>query len=198
MNIAIVSSVSLNTPWAQITLPNRLEYCTRHEYTMIVNCETYKKALSRIHRLHDLLNQYDIVWTLDADCLITNLTKKIEEIEGLGEHVSICEEGLGPQAFINAGSIIWRSTESSHSLIDQIVKATNQWELLPYNIQDWLMLNYNRLSDILKIFPQRTFNSVHHGNQMIWKHGDFVYHPCGMKENDRCQALQRISRLIIK
>jgi hypothetical protein len=198
MQIAILNSASVGTPWAQIILPNRLEYCIRHNYTMITCCESYNQALDKFGKLHQLLDQYDLVWTLDSDCLITDLTKKIEELSCLGPNVSICLEGLGDHALINAGSIVWKSTKLSHDLIDEIVNSQSEWKLLPYNIQDWLMKNHTRLRDVLTICPQRAFNSVHHDEKMIWQKGDFVYHPCGMPIDTRCGRLENMLSKVIK
>jgi hypothetical protein len=198
MKIALCISASQNTPWIKITVSNYLEYCIRHNYTIILNCEPYEQALNEFGKLKYLLNQYDLVWTLDADCLITNLTKKIEEIPELGPHVSICEEGLGSHALINAGSIVWKSTQQSRELIDEIVACKSDWQSMPYNIQDWLMRNHQRLSDRLKICPKRTLNSVHHGDNNFWKPGDFVYHPCGTPTDLRCKNLQTMSERVNK
>lgn len=190
MKIAIFNSASIGTPWAQIVLPNRLEYCVRHNYTMITSCEPYEQSLDEFKKLHKILDQYDVVWTLDSDCLITDLRIKIQDISCLGPNVSICREGLGDHALVNAGSIVWKSTQLSHDLIDEIVASQPEWKVFPFNIQDWLMKHHLRLSDKLTICEQRAFNSVHHAHIMIWQPGDFVYHPCGMPSDTRCEYLK--------
>lgn len=198
MKIALVTSASSNTPWIDITISNHLEYCIKHNYTMIVNCESYIDALENFGKLDNLLYEYDLVWTLDADCLITNLTKKIENISELGPNVSICEEGLDPNTLINAGSMVWKNTKLSHELINEIVLAKSEWLLLNFNIQGWLMINHQKLTDKLKICPKRTFNSVHYGDNKIWQSGDFVYHPCGASTDARCKMLNDMKNQIIR
>lgn len=197
MNIAIVTSASSNTPWIDITLPNRLKYCIKHNYAMIVNCEAYSEALENFGKLSSLLSNYDLVWCLDADCLITNFTKKIEDIDELGPNASICEEGLGSHALVNAGSMVWKNTPLSHELIDEIVLSKPEWQSYQFNIQSWFMVHHKRLEDKLKICPIRTFNSVHYGDKKIWQNGDFVYHPCGMPTDIRCQMLRDMRSQII-
>lgn len=196
MKVAICTSASQNTPWIETTISNHLEYCIRHNYTMVLSCEPYEQALDGFGKLNYLLDQYDLVWTLDADCLITDLSKKIEEIPELGPHVSICEQGFG-SAFVNAGSMVWKATKQSRELVDEIVASKPEWQSLTFNIQDWLMKHSTRLSDRLTICPKRTFNSVHHGNIMLWKPGDFVYHPCGFPTNDRCRVLQEMNKKLL-
>jgi FkbM family methyltransferase len=128
-----------------------------------------------------------------ASQLITDLTKKIEEIPELGPHVSICEQGFG-SAFVNGGSIVWKATKQSHELVNEIIHSKPEWESLTFNVQDWFIKHRVRLSDRLTICPKRTFNSVHHGNVMLWEPGDFVYHPCGFPINDRCKVLQEMNK----
>ena len=198
MKIAIHTSASQNTPWIKTTISNRLEYCLRHNYSMILNCESYEQALDGFGKLNYLLGQYDLIWTLDADCLITDLTKKIEEIPELGPHVSICEEGLGPHALVNGGSMVWKSTKQSHELINEIIESKPEWESLTFNIQDWFMKHRARLSYRLTICPKRTFNSVHHGDIVLWEPGDFVYHPCGLPTEERCKVLQIMKEQVIR
>lgn len=198
MKIALVTSASSNTPWINITISNHLEYCVRHNYTMIVYCESYSEAMENFGRLDSLLNDYDLIWTIDADCLITDLTKKIEEIPELGPNVSICEEGLGPHTLINGGSMVWKNTLETHELIQEIISFKSEWISLTFNIQDWLMTHHQRLSNKLKICPLRTFNSVHHNDNKIWLAGDFVYHPCGAPADLRCQMLNDMKNQIIR
>lgn len=190
MRVAVVTSASKGTPWAEITLPNRLEYCVRHDYTMIVQCEPYQQALDGFGRLHSLLQLFDLVWTLDADCLITDLTRRIEDMRELGPHVSICEEGIGPHALVNGGSIVWRATHLSLALVNEIVESQPEWMPLEFNVQQWLMRHHERLADRLTICHTRAFNGVEHGKTKVWQHGDFVYHPCGAPAAIRCRMLR--------
>lgn len=198
MKVAIYTSASQNTPWIKTTISNHLEYCIRHNYTMVLSCEPYEQALNEFGKLNYLLDQYDLVWTLDADCLITDLTKRIEEIPELGPHVSICKEGLGPHSLVNGGSMVWKSTKQSHELIDEIVASKPEWESLTFNIQDWLMKHRVRLSDRLTICPERTINSSDSPYICLWEPGDFVYHPCGLPTETRCKILEIMIEQVIR
>lgn len=195
--VVIFTPVGHHTPWIDITLPNRLEYCMKHNYNMVISCESYDEALENFGKLSNVLSGYDLMWTLDADCLITDLTKKIENISELGPNVTICEEGLGSHALVNGGSIVWKNTPLSHELIAEIEAAKSEWKSLQFNIQQWLMVHHQRLADKLKICPKRTFNSIHYYGTKIWQEGDFVYHPCGMHHELRCQVLRDMQKHII-
>jgi len=190
MKVAVYTTASSGTPWAEITLPNRLEYCVRHDYTLMVQCEPYRKALDGFDRLHALLDQFDLLWTLDADCLITDLTRRIEDVPELGPHVSICEEGLGPHALVNGGSMVWRSTALTHDLVTEIVDSQPEWISLEWNVQQWLMRHHERLADRLTICHKRAFNGIEHGQTKVWQPGDYVYHPCGAPADIRCRLLR--------
>lgn len=191
MNICIVTSVSEGTPWASITLPNRLAYCLRHGYAMLAYCEPYglavKDGLPRVRRL---LDEFDLVWTLDADCLVTDLRQRIEAVPGLGSHASICREGLFDNVPINGGSIVWRNTAATRELIDQILAAEPEWRAYSHNVQQWLAMRLDLLAGKLAVCDSRNFNGVHHHNQCVWQPGDFVYHPCGMPPGPRCELLR--------
>lgn len=188
--VVVTSSASANTPWAAFTAANRLEYCARHGYDMHVRCQPYDQSLEQYGRLLELLDVYDLVWGLDIDALITNQTIRIEDVPGLGPHASICEEGLGDLVLINAGSMVWRSTDLSRQLVAEIVASKPEWQRLEFNIQSWLEKHRERLSDRLTICPKRAFNSAHHDKTCVWEPGDFVYHPCGNDAPIRCAMLQ--------
>lgn len=197
VKVALVTSVSAGTPWAEITMPGRLEYCIRHGYTNVIYCESYADAVGGYGRLLPLLDAHDLVWTLDADCLITDHTKRIEDVPDLGPHVSICEEGIGPHALVNGGSIVWRATHGTRSLLHEILEAGPEWETLTYSLQQWLMIHHARLADRLKVCDKHAFNGAAHANVCVWREGDLVYHPCGDAPELRCDKLrQRLASVV--
>jgi hypothetical protein len=198
MKVALVSSCSVRTPWSGITLPNRLEYCLRHNYTMAWTCESYQEALNCWARVLTLLECYDLVWTIDADCLITDMTKRIDELPELGPHASICEQGLGAHILVNGGSIVWRASEGSRSLLREIIDRQSEWVGLEYNLQQWFMQHHERLADRLTICHKRAFNSCDWGGTSIWQPGDFVYHPCGAPERQRMQMLNDHLKSVVR
>jgi hypothetical protein len=190
MNICILGTASDGTPWADITLPNRAEYCRRHGYTMSVLHAAYDKAIiESLRQVSVLLGLFDVVWMLGIDCLITDMTQRIECVPDLGEHVTVCEEGLGSHSILNADSIVWRATDESRALASEMIAAEPEWRRMDFVAQDWLMFNSGRL-DCLDILPIRTLQSVHHLETCHWQPGDFVYHPCGAPREQRCEMLR--------
>lgn len=199
MSVAIITSVSTGTPWAEIVMPGRLQYCIRHGYTQVLLASDYYAAhTAMIRATRHLLEQHDLVWMLGADCLITNHTLRIEEIADLGPHMSICEEGLGMHALVNADSIVWRATSGSVSLLEDLLSNEAEWREMPYGVQDWLGSHRAAIGDRMKIMPKRTFNSCHNGYTMHWNFGDFVYHPCGAEAGERCEALRIMCERVVR
>lgn len=177
--IALVTSSSKNTPWAKYTIQNKAEYCRKQGYTLIARNLPYQEAVKDFDFLIRLFNSFETVWTLDADAIITNPDKKLEDID-LSHGMNICEEGIRGDCRVNCGSVIWKGFEAV-SMIGLIENRKSEWEADPFVWQSFI----NRITDnpivspLLKIHPVGTFNSCHHGDTNNWKPGDFVYHPCG-------------------
>jgi hypothetical protein len=191
LKICILGTASDRTPWADITLPNRAEYCRRHGYTMSVIYAAYEHSvIEHLRQLSRLLGLFDLVWTLGIDCLITDMTQQIECVPDLGDHVTVCEEGLGAHTLLNNDSMVWRSTDESRGLVNELIAAEPEWSRMNFLSQDWLMFNSGRL-DCLEILPMRTLQSVHHQQTCHWQPGDFVYHPCGAPRDERCEMLRQ-------
>jgi len=52
MKVAIITSVSANiAAMAALTVPNKLEYCLRHGYTLIVDNQPYEQAVEGVGKL---------------------------------------------------------------------------------------------------------------------------------------------------
>lgn len=70
-------------PIAEVVIPTLKEYCSLHSYHLNIlngrNCDRFP-VWDKIQLLKDNLNYYDWLVYLDADILITNLTKKLEDI----------------------------------------------------------------------------------------------------------------------
>jgi hypothetical protein len=181
--------VSEGTPWASIVMPSRLDYGIRHNATIIAMPGKYPQcAVECLSLARALLESFDIVWTLGADCLITNHTIHIADVPGLGPHMTICEELLGPHTTVNADSIVWMATEQTKRLLDYLVKHFDEWLDAPFMLQCWLRDNKHWLGDVVTVAHARAFNSVDCG-QCFWEPGDLVYHPCGAPTQQRCEAL---------
>jgi hypothetical protein len=200
--IALLTSVSSNiSELAQLTMPNKLEYCLKHDYSLVIVNQKYEEAVDRPHSLIHLFDEYDIVWALDADAIITNMNISFHTLECIGNNITVCEEGMVYWNRINCGSMIMKNTLKTKTLLQLISVYKHQWENLPASWQSWLGINAELLGDMLTIAPVGSFNSVEWnlpassaqwgppGNN--WRSGHLVYHPCSIyPKEERIQYLK--------
>jgi len=196
MSVCILTSVSDNTPWAAVTLPNRVEYCLRHGYSLHVECRPYGWCVGNGHALVlNLLGSHELVWAMDADVLITDMRRRIEDVPGLGPHVTVCEEQIIQDNPINGGSVVWRNTEAAVSFARHSQESVAEWGALRFGWQTWVGGRVADLADVLTVLPSRAFNSVEWswgGGGCHWQPGDFVYHPCGIEHHMRASRLREL------
>lgn len=191
IKIAVVTSVSGNIrPMSRLTMPNKLEYCLRHDYSLIIlNCH-YQEAAARMDMLIPLFGIYDMLWTLDCDAVITNSSVRLEDLTCLGDHATVCLEFPWSNKIVNCGSMIWKNTEETKQLLVEIKEARPVWRNMRTGWQEWLTSSYVGRS--LEIAPLRSFNSCHHGRGNKWRPGDFVYHPCGLPQEQKRKLITEV------
>jgi len=208
MRVALLTSVSDNIgDLATLTVPNKLEYCLRHGYSLLIDNAPYAEAARSTHRICDYLDTFDLVWTLDCDAIITNMAQRIEEVRSLGPHMTVCEEGIVEWNRINCGSMVWRNTPETRALLHAIADRVGEWQGLACGWQTWLQMVSITPADVMTVAPLRAFNSCvwnrpANARDEIgghWRPGDLVYHPCSvfpMKERMRwiCDALWHVKR----
>jgi hypothetical protein len=189
MKVAVVTSVSENiAEMAALTVPNKLAYCLRHGYSLVVNNESYQDAVMNWPKaVAKLLDSFDLVWCLDSDAVITDLDRPIHSLPGLGPCLTVCEEGIVDWNRINCGSTVWMSGSMARYLLSRIDECFHEWEKMPCQQQTWLGVQADRSGDLIKVAPLRSFNSCawnHDGDDIKprshWQPGDFVFHPCGV------------------
>lgn len=184
MKVAVVTSVSSAiASYASLTVPNKAEYCLRHGYSLVVDNAPYEEAMPGVAWLISLFERYDLLWVLDADTVITNMTIPIHTLDCLGPHFTACEEGIVPWNRINCGSIVWRDTFEACEVLREITQSPEKWRGLPCGWQTWLADR-----PVLTVAPLRAFNSCAWNRPggaagdsgSHWRPGDFVFHPCGV------------------
>jgi hypothetical protein len=190
MRVAVLTSVSANiAEMAALTVPNKLEYCLRHGYSLVVDSRPYTEAVQKVRQaVMPLFDEFDIVWALDCDAVITDMTRPIHTLPCLGPGATVCEEGIVAWNRLNCGSIVWRRGARSRYLLCRIEESTPEWVAMPCVWQTWLAEHAETLGDILTIAPLRSFNScawTHPGggsgeSGSHWESGDLVFHPCGV------------------
>jgi len=189
MSVAVITSVSENIrDVAMLTMPNKAEYCLRHGYSLVADNQPYEAAVSRTDLLCHYLDRFDLIWTLDADAILTNMAVPIDSLGCLGPHVTVCEEGIVAWNRINCGSMVWKNTSQSRWLANYLSETQEQWRSLPCQWQTYLGANADALGDVLTVAPLRSFNSCVWNRPANardevgghWQAGDMVYHPCGV------------------
>jgi hypothetical protein len=189
VRVAIITSFSQNiSGMVSLTMANHMEYCLRHGYSLIFDYKQLADAYAGVATLVPFLDVYDIIWTLDADAVITNMAQRIDELDCLGPHVTVCEEGIVSWNRLNCGSIVWKNTPESRALLNDITARRSEWESLPCVWQTWLANRAAELGPVLSIAPLRAFNSCVWNKPgggegpagSHWHQGDFVYHACGV------------------
>lgn len=199
MRVAIYTSISDGcAAFAKATTPSKVAYCLRHGYSLVLINRPYAEAVAEgfrdVWRLLD--EDYDLVWCLDADCLITGIVP-IHKLPELGHHATVCEEQIVDWNLLNCGSIVWRNTDQTRIVLGEILAAEPQWRSMRCQAQTWLAENAPLFGDSVRIARQRSFNSVawnHSGGGCHWQPGDLVYHPCGIVPHSlRAEALRELA-----
>lgn len=189
MNAAILTSVSANiADLAALTMPNKLEYCLRHGYSLVIDNQPYEQAVANMQTLLPYLDRFDLLWGMDADTVITNMAQPLHELWCLGPHVTVCEEGIVEWSRLNCGSVVYRSTPQTRWLIEQAAANYEEWRHYPCIWQTWLEGVAEEHPQVVTVAPLRSFNSCvwnrpANARDEIgghWQPGDLVYHPCGV------------------
>jgi len=189
VKVAIVVSVSDGiADIARLTMPNKLEYALRHGYSLFADNQPYAEAIRNTTVVCWYLDRFDLVWTLDADAVITNMGTRVETLDCLGPHATVCEEDIVSWNRLNCGSVIWRDTRETRQLLRNIQAAEHEWHAMPCGWQTWLAQERIILGGALSVAPCRSFNSCAWNKPAgsdgepgsHWQPGDFVFHPCGV------------------
>lgn len=191
MKVAMITSVSADTPWQSLTTPNHAEWCHWHGATFIARHLPYDQAVRDFRFIRDLLEHFDAVWCLDSDAVVTNMQASLGDIS-LQRGMNVCEEGLHPLCPINCGSVIWTNHLWSRELLYQLAAAEPEWRGMTWIWQQWVAERLAELGPRVTVHPARTFNSCHHGDLCLWRPGDIVYHPCGMPHPERVARIREM------
>lgn len=179
-------------PLAEVVLPAVRKYCSKHDYRKCFLCsdEDEDWALNKITYLSffDDLWEYDVLWVLDLDTLITNPEIRFTDFVDFKHDIFICKDVNG----INAGSWIIRNTEASRRFVETIV---NNFDA-PHE-----QILMNRYLDMVKVkyLPHPSINSykyelydygekTHEEGQ--WQEGDLLLHLPGLSLEKRIEIFK--------
>jgi hypothetical protein len=188
---------------ANITVPNKMEYCEKYNYDFQYRAEKFfytHIGFEKIHRVLELFEKenFDILYWCGADTLITNFNIKITDLIDDEHDFFICGDANG----INADSFVIKNTPKARCLLQEVLdfQLNNNYlyekEDKYLNEQETLdMFINNEYKDITKIYPQRVMNSYDYnlyptnhfgeqfkdkkdylGNDGNWQPEDFLIH----------------------
>ncbi len=180
-------------PLADIVLPIVKDYCMKHGYrrALMPSFENNDWAARKMLYLEMLLVNYDFIWVLDLDTLITNPSIPFTDFTDDEHDIFITRDING----INAGSWIVRNTKASRNFVSKIVDNFNE----PH--EQILMNKYLHLVDV-KFLPHPSINSYDYNqyngfglsvpahDQGQWEPGDLLLHLPGLSLEQRIEIFK--------
>lgn len=230
MKIAMVSSYTDNLEeLIQLTwYKNKKLYCEKHNYDywlltredIIDNNNNYicdkltylpktyfGMVYTKVKGLNNILHEhpeYDWLIWCDADTLITNFNIKIESFLDDNYHFIVSTDLNG----INAGVFCIRNSQQGRKYINDMLEYRNYF----IHEQDFIIKTHDVFKSIIKIVPQKTFNSYCFsdniykevkntkdslGEEGQWSPGDFLMHWAGTDTQQRLQLANKYIKEVI-
>ena len=174
------------------------DYCKYHNYDFIIkildNCNGWDKLKLLKEKLND---DYDYILTSDADVVITNRDKSIEELILKyfdNNFFMLISKDLNS---LNSGNIIWKNCIETKIFLDKVLKTTNN---IRYTLNEpfksigiyeqpsliyIINKEYEYYKDKIKLIPQYEINSYlpiicnTTEERGYWKINDFLIHFAG-------------------
>lgn len=162
------------TQLADLTIPNRDEWCNRHVYQHIVQRGHFADpgsyyAFDRLKLLRHLLDQpgaADVFWVYNVQGVITNLTRRLEPVIDDEHDFWITKDCHG----INAGSFLVRNTPWSRQWLDFVIGSEAHYRNDSWKeqrcIQHWWQ--HEHWTWMIHLLPQRAINSYDYGLYHPW------------------------------
>lgn len=188
---------------ADITVPNKEEYCRRAGYEHIVRTGPYANAayyyaVDRLIFLKDLLSRStgapELVWVLNLHTYIMNYQKRLEEVVSEEHDFFISADCHG----LNAGSFVVRRSEWSCRWLDFIIgealRGNHHWH------EQKVMQDHAgdpEWRDKIRILPQNAINSYDYrlynmseSTEGQFRRGDLLFHAPGIAYYETCSLLE--------
>jgi mannan polymerase II complex MNN10 subunit len=183
---------------ADLTHPNKVSYCNKHNYPLILKNDNFSKIPIGFEKAYLILDAFikyphcEWVFFSECDTFITNMNIKLENIiENERKHFVITTDFGG----INAGSFFVRNSKEGIFFIQKMIEYIN---ILPHE-QDFIQRCYdsNNFNHIISIYSQYIFNSYDYrfyneqskldkfNNRGEWNDNDFILHLAGISLENR-------------
>lgn len=184
-----------------IVSPSIIQYCETHSYNYILTkYERSLKDFDKIKKVNEYLNDYDFIWALDGDAIITNHTIAVESFLDDEHELFLCKDING----INCGSFIIKNTSWAEWLIAWMLDLEGVKSI--YCEQDALNMYLEKFpaqaERKVKFLPHQSINSyickLYPEYDIVvqpkenWKEGDFVLHLPGVSNEKRLSILKEI------
>lgn len=198
MKLAIVTHYLPNhQSLADITSPNKKEYCERHGYDFIEVKNNYNDKtfdFQRVWIIYDLLfgKNYDAVWWLGCDTMIMNQTTEVTDFMFPADKSLYIHKDING---INNDSAIYRRTDWSKAWLEFSMSKYDEYKGDCWESQRVMhhFVEKDEWKDGLQILPHSGINSYDY-NLYNWPEttpghfnkGDFVLHLPG------CSLAQRL------
>lgn len=193
---------------------NKDEYAKKHDYVLVTKTSDFSTQYNinfekMVLALQTFTQYPEVQWVfwLDTDALITNFNVKLEHLVDNKYHFIISEDING----LNAGSYLVRNSEEGRSYFRMILDNKEYYSNHPWYEQYCIQQTYESYKDIIKVVPQKLFNSYnydlyrHQYNQDDkwnkfysagqWSPGDFVLHWPGVPNDQRLQEVKKVTVL---
>jgi hypothetical protein len=197
---------------AAVTWTSKQQYADKHGYKTFPKTDNFSGGPIHIDKLHHMLAvlndnpALDWLWWLDNDAMITNHDELLENIADYDYHVIISTDCHS----INTGSFMIRNspeTKAWLAFLLELAKTPEYADDKRWFEQQMVIDTYVKYQDIIKIVPQRTFNSYQYaiyqldstdllGESGEWAEGDFVIHWPAIPNTTRLKLAAQIAPLI--
>ena len=205
---------------------NKAQYCLKHGYDLRVLRGTRPEfaddkahaggfSWSRLAEMLDLVvsGNYEWVWCVGADTLVTNFNLKLEELtKNTKAHLMICGERVAP---IQADSFLVRNSIGGAEYLRDIISERRNYARHPWVENQAMIDRRNQHSSITEIVPQWRLNSYDYsqfyhlgdqyrmgtdcyGNRGQWVHGDFLIHWAGVSMAERAKLCSKYEGLVVR
>lgn len=200
MKIGVVSGWDNDLqPLADLTWPNKQEYCKLRGYTADRVKLDRGGYWSKMLALTDLMPMYDLILLADLDALVMDFTRTIESvIGGVSKETDLIftHDANG----INMGISFWRCTDWSYRFARKMIEPPGTMRF-PHEQPAVAQHLYSEPKDKWHCAPQRAFNSYRYElypqvrrpfPDGQYQPGDFIFHVPGLPLDQKIAVLKEM------
>lgn len=189
------------------------DYCKYHKYDFIIKLLEYCNGWDKLLLLNEKLNEdYDYIMTSDADVVITNRDKSIEDLilkyDDNNSFMIITKDYNS----LNSGNIIWKNCKETKDFLKKVIDCKTNIRYTinrPFksigiyeqpSIIYIINKEYEYYKDKIKVIPQYEINSYipiicknnMKNNRDKWEIGDFLIHFAGFNYDKDSQLRDKV------